>query len=565
MPKNRALFPYGLRKASSLIPLVLLLAMVAAVLLADALFPLPSLLFSNALIVQLAPWTLWPNQLLFPHPAVSPFHTLSSREARHLALVVSAWQECILFFVVILLVCILYLLALTLLPSYRVRYRYLIGSTLMLGMLYALIPVVTSQDVFLYISYARMLAIYHLNPLTTPPTAIAADPIYAHIFWIHQPSIYGPTWILLLAALQWLLRLCSCTTLPPFILLLRMVGLSTHMGSTQMLWLLTGQLQQDAVLSTRQRVAAVLAFAWNPLLLMEAVVNIHCDTFMLFIVLLALWLLVARGGMAHPAPISLYACSGIAVLLAMATGIKFNIALFLPGLLLFLWWQPQRLRKSIVFVGLYLGVLVLLYAPFWQQGAPLKSLQVNPSSTRMVNTLAEFFSQLAKSLAHLLGSTPVRLVTIAAEPVTRDLSLLLFVGAYVLLCWKVRAQLHTPLQLVRWMALAWLLYCALGSPWFWPWYMVTFFGLAICVAFVPLEEPQIFPPFGTICSPLALSLLSFSMLSIYGFFSWAPSISFFPWLPGWHWAYMRGLWTWLLPVLVLYAGIAYRKRLKFYA
>ena len=54
MPKNRALFPYGLRKASSLIPLVLLLAMVAAVLFVDALLPLPSLSFSNALLVQLA-------------------------------------------------------------------------------------------------------------------------------------------------------------------------------------------------------------------------------------------------------------------------------------------------------------------------------------------------------------------------------------------------------------------------------------------------------------------------------------------------------------------------------
>ena len=129
---------------------------------------------------------------------MSPFHTLSSREARHVALLVSSWQECILFFVATLLVCILYLLALTLLPSYRVRYRYLIGSTLMLGMLYVLIPVVTSQDVFLYIGYARMLAIYHLNPLTTPPTAIAADPIYAYIFVVGPTLDLCLTWILVI-------------------------------------------------------------------------------------------------------------------------------------------------------------------------------------------------------------------------------------------------------------------------------------------------------------------------------------------------------------------------------
>src|SRR5205085_11966948 len=80
---------------------------------------------------------------------------------------------------------LLYLLALRFLPQ-KITLRYILISTLLIGSICILIPIVTSEDVFSYIAYARMEVIYHLNPLVTFPTEISSDPIYPHVYWITQ-------------------------------------------------------------------------------------------------------------------------------------------------------------------------------------------------------------------------------------------------------------------------------------------------------------------------------------------------------------------------------------------
>ncbi len=139
-----------------------------------------------------------------------------------------------------------------------------------------------------------------------------------------------------------------------------------HLGSTQLLWVLSGGLQRlHGSISPRLRALAILAFAWNPLLLFEAAVNAHCDTTILFFVLLALW----------------------------------------------------------------------------------------------------------------------------------------------------------------------LLYCAIGTPWFWPWYTVTFFGLFALVASVEVDSTREQLIFKALRSPQFISLCTFCMLSLYCFFTLGPLNTFVPWLP----------------------------------
>src|SRR5260370_8191379 len=72
-----------------------------------------------------------------------------------------------------------------------------------------------------------------------------------------------------------------------------------------------------------------------------------------------------------------------------------------------------------------------------------------------------------------------------AELLSHTLSLVIFVIIYMLLCWRIlRApqRISTLQSLVRWMALVWLVYCAIGSSWFWPRYIPTLFLL-----FSPME------------------------------------------------------------------------------
>jgi len=148
--------------------------MVCAILFLDAVLPLGGLWFHTALLTQLGSWTLLPTHLLFPGWAVSSTITSAHPTPPPVPL---SWEQVPFLLTAFLLIFLLYLLALRRLPQYIVAYRYILFSTSLLGVLYLLIPVVTSPDIFSYIAYARMGVIYHLNPLTTLPTAILSDPV----------------------------------------------------------------------------------------------------------------------------------------------------------------------------------------------------------------------------------------------------------------------------------------------------------------------------------------------------------------------------------------------------
>src|SRR5437588_2919479 len=465
----------ALPQKRSRLPLILPLAMVCAILFLDAVLPLGGLWFHTALLTQLGSWPLLPTHLLFPGWAVSS--TITSAHPTQPPVPLS-WEQIPFLLAAFLLIFLLYLLALRRLPQYIGAYRYILFSTLLLGVMYMLIPVVTSPDIYSYIAYARMGVIYHLNPLTTLPTAILSDPIYDHLYWNTQPSAYGPTWVGISSLLQWLTLIFGTQTLLPMVVALRLFGLAAHLCSTLLIWSIAGHLQrlqgQDA---PHKRLLATLAFAWNPLLLFEACVNAHNDAPLLLLVLLAIWFLLPRK---QTTTGSLRSYIPAIVILALATCLKLNIVLLVPFVLIFVWKRTQheaRLFTIVKLTFIYGGIIILLYAPFWQNGAILNVLRTNPTTSRDINTLAEFLSRLYNSITARPGYPPAPLNGSPAENLTHTLSIAIFVILYALLCWqglRTPRSLNTLPSLIRWLAFAWLLYCAIGTPWFWPWYLVTF-------------------------------------------------------------------------------------------
>ncbi len=488
---------------------------------------------------------LWPTRLLFPQKAIVPpahNHTLNPMDTFW-----TARKEVILLFAAFAMLCIFYVLAVRLLPKY-ITARYIFLSTLLLGAVYVFLPITTSQDIFSYIGYARLGLIYHLNPLTALPSAIPHDPVYPYIFWVNQPSAYGPVWALLSEFLQWITLALGLKSIIGMVLPLRLFGLLTHLGSTWLIWSISGRVQAyNEAISWRRRLAGTLAFGWNPLLLYEACSNAHNDAVVLFFILLALWSLLPgrRGGT--------YNYLLAAVFLALAACIKITFVLLFPGLLLYLWAQFPRRWHSIVLPTLvYIGAFVILYAPFWQGGAVLHVLSINPGVTRAINSLYDVLVHLDVSLRgkqYILVSSDVGTHT---EVMMRDISMLLFIIVYAAIClgaFSARWRLRSLPSLIRWMALTWLLFCLIGSPWFWSWYLVAFLGLAALVIAISTEEQTVL---GFIQLPLALLLLTFSMLTLYCFATWAArSYIPFPPLAYFQWAYLRGIWAWffLIPAL----------------
>ena len=448
-----------------------------------------------------------------------------------------SWIAIAIFAAACVLLFLCYIFALKYLPQ-RIRLRYILLSVCLFGAICIAFPVVTSPDIFSYIAYARMQVVYHLNPLVTTPSVVMNDPIYSLLYWKEQPSAYGPTWIILSGLLQGLTYDVG-KNITVMVILLRLLGLAAHLVSTVLIWSISGHLQRAIGKESRHaRVLVTLAFAWNPLLLFEACVNAHNDTVMLLLLLLGLWFLVRQNSLFS------YAC--VACMLALATCLKVNAALLIPGLLIYLWWQPRHWQKLVVTLCVYLAIVAALYAPFWDSGAILHLLNVNPGTYRNINTLPEFFGQLYNAIAHLFGVPLAPEIGSQPERIAHTISMLCFALAYVFLCWQAlfsRHRLHSLTQLIRWMAVTWFLYCLLGAPWFWPWYAVTFFGLFALTQVSVSTERQMTLSIG-------MGIFAFSLLSVYGFFAWGPYHSFVPFLEGFRWAYLRGVWAWV-PVLVL--------------
>jgi len=539
-------YQYLVRRSKHL-PLVLLLAMVFALLLLDAILPLRSLWFHDALLTRLGTWPILLTHILFPHQAIMPY--IPAAPAVKLPVPPGSWKDTALLLAAFLNVFLLYLLALRLLPQ-RISYRYILSSTLLLGILCVLIPVVASTDVFSYIVYARLGVVYHLNPLTSLPTAIQNDPIYHYLSWHTQPSVYGPVWTLITCFFQWLALSFGHKSIVMMVLALRIVALVSHLGSTWLIWSISGHLERRfGFISLEKRLAATLAFAWNPLLLFEAGVNAHNDATLLLCILLSTWFLVRR------TQITTRDYMLAAAVFALAMCIKLNVILLAPGLLLFLWMQPHNVRNFVLTTATSLGIIILLYAPFWQNGAALKVFEVNPAIYRNVNSPAEFLSYLYNGIYNRITDLskhhPIT-VYIGSESghVTHLLSMVIFLILYGILLWRASHAPHRidnlP-ELFRWQALAWLLYCAFGAPWFWPWYAVTFFGL-----FALIEVTDKGVSFGLL-HPFVVRIFTFSLLSVYCFLTWKPLHTVIPELPGFLWTYVRGLWIWILPLLALLA------------
>jgi len=178
----------------------------------------------------------------------------------------------------------------------------------------------------------------------------------------------------------------------------------------------------------------------------------------------------------------------------------------------------------------------------------LKVFQVNPGTIRNINSLPDVLTRIFNSIMVWLGYPLAPNIGSPSEHVTHTLSIGIFLILYAFFCWRALRAPHcisTLPRLIRWLALIWLLYCFIGSPWYWPWYIVTFFGLyALIEATNDGEQPFL----GFLRFPESARLLSFSMLTLYCFYAFGPAI--FPGLLALPLASLNGLWIWIVPLCV---------------
>jgi hypothetical protein len=154
-----------------------------------------------------------------------------------------------------------------------------VTGTLVFRITLWLLPGLFSTDVFSYVMYGRIVAIYSANPYIQPPEDFASDPFLTWVFpfWRDQPSVYGAGW----TDFSWLLSTFTAggDNLGQ-VAAYRVALIASDVVTLVALWWLLGRIR------AAERPRAFLLFAWNPLILFDISANAHNDSPMLALLLL---------------------------------------------------------------------------------------------------------------------------------------------------------------------------------------------------------------------------------------------------------------------------------------
>jgi alpha-1,6-mannosyltransferase len=184
--------------------------------------------------------------------------------------------------------------------------RAVLTAVASLNALVLLAPLLMSTDVFSYVAYGRIGALYGANPYFHGPNAIALDPAYAFIAtrWAATPTVYGP----LFTALSYLLAPLS---LAWNVLAYKAIAAMSSLVIVVVVWMASR-------LRGFNPVRAVVIVGLNPVILVYGVGGGHNDLLMLAILLIGVYVQLrgnrrASGG-----------------LIVAATGVKLTAGLLLP-------------------------------------------------------------------------------------------------------------------------------------------------------------------------------------------------------------------------------------------
>jgi alpha-1,6-mannosyltransferase len=246
-----------------------------------------------------------------------------------------------------------------------------LGGAALFSLGLATIYPVFAIDLFIYALRSRILVLHGANPFLFPPQAFPADPWMPLAGeWAGLTSPYGPLWEGLAALPAWL----AGDNFLAHLWGLKALGLASYWFVLGLVYLLAGRV------SPRRRWWAVLACAWNPLLLLEIAGNGHNDLWLAVFVLPAFYsMLAGRRRMAFLA-------------LAASVLVKFTSALLLPLFLLFAARQESSRRGQVLAVleglALVIVVVVLAFAPVWPGWEHFGVQKMSDAATRSPMALA---------------------------------------------------------------------------------------------------------------------------------------------------------------------------------
>jgi hypothetical protein len=270
-----------------------------------------------------------------------------------------------------------------------------------------------SLDIFDYVFRGRMLLEYGASPLAIAPVAFQNRPFYEYITWRGQVDTYGPLWEYASGTVAWIVHnvLGHADSQIAYIIGYRLMAIMFAGLCGSMIAAIVNR-------SAPQHVsAALLAWLWNPLLLITTAIGAHNDILMILLILAALLLVQRRRWV-----------WGL-LTLALAVHVKLTALLILPIVGLWLLRRCGWLRTiglSALALGLAIPMSWMLYTPLGGWATLRRMLQER--ARLLINSPADLVYRMLQEHYGWTEPTAWRLTTQGA-------TLLFFVGAAAVLAW----------------------------------------------------------------------------------------------------------------------------------
>lgn len=249
----------------------------------------------------------------------------------------------IIFAVLLILSFLIYLKLIKHSNEFNMKKLFL--SIALVGFVFLIALPNTSTDVFYYMGTGRVLEEYGQNPYYYTIEEILIENSEDIILrnsgtWKSETSIYGPVWVIICFIFN---KICfnSATLL---LYIFKISALILHIANCFLIYKIT------------KKKKFVVLYGFNPLVLIEFMINCHNDIYLLFFVLMAIYFLKNRKNIWLTL-----------MMLAISVGIK-HLTLILVPIFVLYYLQDKKVEKKIWYIALYaiffIVLLYIMYLPF---------------------------------------------------------------------------------------------------------------------------------------------------------------------------------------------------------
>jgi hypothetical protein len=230
---------------------------------------------------------------------------------------------------------------------------WILGPLAVFQLTLIFVPGTMTTDIYNYAIYGEMPVLYNANPFVHTPGEFPQSPLYYLIplYWHDAASVYGPFWVSLSAGVASLTR---SSALADELLVYRGIANLAHFLNAVLVWAIARRLHAERAGS------ATIAYAWNPLLLLEFALNGHNDVLMLTFALAAILMASYRRLTATALALGLSIATKYTSVL-IAGPLLFAAARAMPGDL----WAVFR---RVVLAGLLMMTVVVSGYAIWFEG-----------------------------------------------------------------------------------------------------------------------------------------------------------------------------------------------------